>query len=356
MSKGSVGSPPGVRSVLLQPVCHSYRNCHNYRDCNNYRNYHNCRPRWSETARSANVARLVDRLDALLTIVSYCKGTGPPPPAVQERNDPEGNPDPPPAGQERNSPEGQPDRSQKATLTGPYRKSPETCCAPVQDSQAVASRYFRVLSTAPRSINAPAVTRPDVGSQHPSTLLRNTHACPPTRSPTRTPLPSHQNPNPLPPEPQPPPTRTLTPSHPAPPGPDHNITSCRASSAGGCSSGFWLTLCMPPSLLVPTYHAAAPHHGAPSPPCCSRLAWPPFFECRVLYRQGPSCRNPWRLLHPDGGVNSLVEAMSSTFDDFYRTRAKFAFLKCDLRYIPEENESADPELMAAIANQNQTVF
>eukprot|EP00955_Chlamydomonas_euryale_P080643 363446-Chlamydomonas_euryale.AAC.14 len=38
----------------------------------------------------------------------------------------------------------------------------------------------------------------------------------------------------------------------------------------------------------------------------------------MAYCKGPSCRNPWRVLHPDGSVNYLLEAMSPVFDSFYR--------------------------------------
>lgn len=37
----------------------------------------------------------------------------------------------------------------------------------------------------------------------------------------------------------------------------------------------------------------------------------------MAYCVGPSCRNPWRTLHPDGAVNSLLDAMSPAYDVFY---------------------------------------
>ncbi|KAG1675374.1 hypothetical protein FOA52_012293 [Chlamydomonas sp. UWO 241] len=73
----------------------------------------------------------------------------------------------------------------------------------------------------------------------------------------------------------------------------------------------------------------------------------------MAYCVGPSCRNPWRVLHPDGGVNYLTEAMSSVFDDFYAARRKFTFTMCDVKYLPEENEVADADILRAVAVQNQ---
>lgn len=49
--------------------------------------------------------------------------------------------------------------------------------------------------------------------------------------------------------------------------------------------------------------------------------------------KGDSCRKPWRVLHPDGGVNSLLDALSATFDEFYHQQPKVSFSSCELGYI-----------------------
>ncbi|KAG1675376.1 hypothetical protein FOA52_012295 [Chlamydomonas sp. UWO 241] len=75
----------------------------------------------------------------------------------------------------------------------------------------------------------------------------------------------------------------------------------------------------------------------------------------MAYCDGPSCRNPWRVLHADGGANSLIEAMSPVFDDFYAARRKFAFTMCDVKYL-KENELADADILHALSLQNSTSF
>lgn len=47
------------------------------------------------------------------------------------------------------------------------------------------------------------------------------------------------------------------------------------------------------------------------------------------------CRSPWRVLHPQGDVHSLVDALSPHLDDFYRQQPKVAFTSCELGYIKE---------------------
>lgn len=41
-----------------------------------------------------------------------------------------------------------------------------------------------------------------------------------------------------------------------------------------------------------------------------------------------SCRRPWQQLHPDGRVKSLVDALDSSYDDFYSNQPKVSFSKC----------------------------
>lgn len=48
------------------------------------------------------------------------------------------------------------------------------------------------------------------------------------------------------------------------------------------------------------------------------------------------CREPWAVLHPEGDVWSLAEALSSEYDDFYesgQTKVKYDF--CWNGYLPE---------------------
>jgi len=67
----------------------------------------------------------------------------------------------------------------------------------------------------------------------------------------------------------------------------------------------------------------------------------------MAYCEGPSCRNPWRVLHPDGSANSLVEALSPVFDTYYKQRTKFSFQQCATFYDPT-NENADPVIISAL--------
>jgi hypothetical protein len=57
----------------------------------------------------------------------------------------------------------------------------------------------------------------------------------------------------------------------------------------------------------------------------------------------PCCRT----LHPDGTVNSLVEAMDPSHDAFYALRDNFVILNCQPYYDPV-NEMADPLIVASV--------
>lgn len=63
----------------------------------------------------------------------------------------------------------------------------------------------------------------------------------------------------------------------------------------------------------------------------------------AAYCTGSQCRNPWRALHPDGSVNSLLEAMSAAYDAQYDSYLKFNFQSCNLFYNPV-NEYVDPSI------------
>lgn len=45
-----------------------------------------------------------------------------------------------------------------------------------------------------------------------------------------------------------------------------------------------------------------------------------------------SCRYPWHQLHPDGRVKNLVDALDSSYDDFYSNQPRVSFSKCALGY------------------------
>jgi N-acetylglucosamine-6-sulfatase len=49
--------------------------------------------------------------------------------------------------------------------------------------------------------------------------------------------------------------------------------------------------------------------------------------------KGSTCTNPWRWLHPQGNVNSLPDALSSRYDDFYNSQPKVMFTACKLGYL-----------------------
>lgn len=48
-----------------------------------------------------------------------------------------------------------------------------------------------------------------------------------------------------------------------------------------------------------------------------------------------SCTDPWKVLHPQGNVADLPNALASDFDIFYEHQPKVSFSKCELGYIVE---------------------
>ncbi|KAL6870553.1 alkaline-phosphatase-like protein [Trichoderma novae-zelandiae] len=48
-----------------------------------------------------------------------------------------------------------------------------------------------------------------------------------------------------------------------------------------------------------------------------------------------TCIHPWRSLHPSGDVQSLNEALSAEYDEFYRGQVKVGFTSCEIGYILE---------------------
>lgn len=58
--------------------------------------------------------------------------------------------------------------------------------------------------------------------------------------------------------------------------------------------------------------------------------------------KGKDCVQPWRVVHSDGAVNSLKDAMDPKYDTFYRNQPKITFLRCAQGYIRElEGPGAD---------------
>ena len=49
--------------------------------------------------------------------------------------------------------------------------------------------------------------------------------------------------------------------------------------------------------------------------------------------KGQQCTMPWTILHPDGKVHNLRDALNPWYDGFYATQAKVSFSSCELGYI-----------------------
>ncbi|KAF2099451.1 Arylsulphatase [Rhizodiscina lignyota] len=58
--------------------------------------------------------------------------------------------------------------------------------------------------------------------------------------------------------------------------------------------------------------------------------------------KGETCIHPWKELHPDGDVHSLVDALGPRFDVFYERQPKVSFLKCELGFIKESEGPLEP--------------
>ena len=53
--------------------------------------------------------------------------------------------------------------------------------------------------------------------------------------------------------------------------------------------------------------------------------------------KGDTCRQPWKALHPPGGVNSLRDALKEEFDQFYgRKQKRVKFQECTPGYLPAQ--------------------
>ncbi|KAM0420921.1 hypothetical protein ACHAPT_011311 [Fusarium lateritium] len=49
--------------------------------------------------------------------------------------------------------------------------------------------------------------------------------------------------------------------------------------------------------------------------------------------KGESCVEPWKILHPDGDVASLKDALEDKFDEFYKQQVKVRFDRCEDGYL-----------------------
>ncbi|KAE8145674.1 alkaline-phosphatase-like protein [Aspergillus avenaceus] len=49
--------------------------------------------------------------------------------------------------------------------------------------------------------------------------------------------------------------------------------------------------------------------------------------------QGKTCVDPWRVLHPDGSVATLRDAMSPQYDRFYQDQYRVSFSRCEYGYL-----------------------
>ena len=61
--------------------------------------------------------------------------------------------------------------------------------------------------------------------------------------------------------------------------------------------------------------------------------------------KGKSCLNPWVILHPDGNVKSLKDALNKKYDDFYMKSAEensVSYSMCANGYIVSAEGPQDP--------------
>ena len=49
--------------------------------------------------------------------------------------------------------------------------------------------------------------------------------------------------------------------------------------------------------------------------------------------KGEECIDPWKVLHPNGDVRTLKDALGEKYDAFYRHQPKVEFTSCELGYI-----------------------
>lgn len=58
--------------------------------------------------------------------------------------------------------------------------------------------------------------------------------------------------------------------------------------------------------------------------------------------KGVSCVKPWDVLHPDGDVKDLRDALDNNFDEFYSAQIKVHFNRCEFGYILDAEGPQEP--------------
>lgn len=48
-----------------------------------------------------------------------------------------------------------------------------------------------------------------------------------------------------------------------------------------------------------------------------------------------ACTHPWRVLHPEGDVDSLTDSLQKRYDAFYAEQPKVSFSRCERGFIKE---------------------
>ena len=49
--------------------------------------------------------------------------------------------------------------------------------------------------------------------------------------------------------------------------------------------------------------------------------------------KGETCIEPWKILHPEGDVTSLKDALKDKFNAFYQEQVKVRFDRCEAGYL-----------------------
>lgn len=57
--------------------------------------------------------------------------------------------------------------------------------------------------------------------------------------------------------------------------------------------------------------------------------------------KGWECHDPWRVLHPDGSVTTLADALHKNFDAFYERQPRVSFSSCVKGHIVSEEGPQD---------------
>lgn len=49
--------------------------------------------------------------------------------------------------------------------------------------------------------------------------------------------------------------------------------------------------------------------------------------------KGRTCIKPWEVLHPDGSVQNLLDALRAQYDGFYHDQPKVSYDRCEYGYV-----------------------